>query len=170
MEPTFRAWYERKMMATPQLVEETALVASLLRRIKTIAIVGISKNEHKDSHYVGRYLKNAGYKIVPVNPGSTTILGEQCYPTLQSIPFPVDAVDVFRKPSEVLGVVDEAIALSAWLIWLQLGTGTHTEAVRRAASAGKLLIQNRCMKVDHQFLIRTLPSQSQSNNHLHERS
>ena len=161
MEPSFRSWYERKMYATPQIADETRMVEGLLRRVRTVAIVGISKNEHKDSHYVGRYLKNAGYRIVPINPGSATILGEQCYPTLRSLPFPVDAVDIFRKPEEVLEFVDEAIEIGAWLIWLQLGTGTHPEALKRAAASGRLLIQNRCMKVDHQFLIREYQNQPQ---------
>jgi predicted CoA-binding protein len=148
------------MLATPELVAETKLVERLLGEIRTIAIIGISKNEHKDSHYVGRYLKNAGYRIIPVNPGSTSILNETSYPNLKDIPFPVDAVDIFRKPTEILEAVDEAIEIGAFLIWLQLGTGTHPEAVRKAQSAGRILIQNRCMKVDHQFLIRTLPYQS----------
>lgn len=163
MEPTFRAWYERQMLATPELVVETKLVERLLGEIKTIAIVGISKDEHKDSHYVGRYLKNAGYRIVPVNPGSTSILNETSYPNLKNIPFPVDAVDIFRRPTETLEAVDEAIEIGAKFIWLQLGTGNHPEAVRKAQSAGRILIQNRCMKVDHQFLIRTLPYQTTIN-------
>ncbi|HTP80837.1 MAG TPA: CoA-binding protein [Bacteroidota bacterium] len=165
MEPTFRSWYERKMYANPQIADETRMVDGLLRRLQTVAIVGISKDEHKDSHYVGRYLKNAGYRIVPVNPGSKIILGENCYPTLRSIPFPVDAVDIFRKPADILDVVEEAIDIGAWLIWLQLGTGTHPEAMKRAAAAGRLLIQNRCMKVDHQFLIRENHNQPQPIHH-----
>lgn len=160
MEPTFRAWYERKMLATPALVEETKLVERLLREIKTIAIVGISKNEHKDSHYVGRYLKNAGYRIVPVNPTASRILGEQCYADLKSVPFPVDVVDVFRKPEDAMQIVEEALETRPRVIWLQLGVGTHDEAYQKAWHSGCILIQNRCMKIDHQFLIRTLPHQS----------
>jgi len=166
MEPVFRAWYERKMLATPELVAETELVKQLLEKIKTIAIVGISKDQHRDSHYVGKYLKHVGYKIIPVNPGSKTILDEPCYPSLKAIPFSVDAVDIFRKPSDILEVVDQAIEIGARIIWLQLGTGTHPEAKRRAEDAGCIFIQNRCMKVDHQFLIRTPPYQS---NHPHLR-
>jgi uncharacterized protein len=159
MEPTFRAWYERKMLATPELVEETRLVETILKSKKTIAIVGISKNTHKDSHYVGRYLKNAGYRVVPVNPTAKHILDEQCYPDLKSIPFEVDVVDIFRKPSEVLQTVDEALTIKPKVIWLQLGTGTHPEALERATRQGCVFIQNRCMKVDHQFLMRTSSSQ-----------
>jgi predicted CoA-binding protein len=163
MEPTFRSWYERRMLATPELIEETKVIGQLLKEIKRIAIVGISKDRHRDSHYIGRYLKHVGYEIVPVNPGSKTILGEPCYPNLKSIPLPVDAVDIFRKPSEILEVVDQAIEIGAKVIWLQLGTGTHPEAKRRAEAAGRVFIQNRCMKVDHQFLIRTSPYQTHHN-------
>lgn len=163
MEPTFRAWFERKMLATPELVAETKLVQRLFGEIKMIAIVGISKDEHRDSHYVGRYLKYAGYTIVPINPGSKSILGETCYPNLKTIPFHVDAVNIFRKPTKILQVVDEAIEIGAELVWLQLGTGTHPEATRKAKNAGRILIQNRYMKVDHRFLIRTLPYQTTTN-------
>lgn len=159
MEPTFRGWYERKMFASKEILAETNLVRELLPNIKVIAIVGISKNQHKDSHYVGRYLKNAGYKVVPVNPSANDILGEQCYPDLKSIPFPVDAVDIFRKPSEVLQVVKEAVSIKPRVIWLQLGVGTHNDAAQIAKEAGCLFFQNRCMKVDHQFLIRKFPNQ-----------
>jgi predicted CoA-binding protein len=166
MEPVFRAWYERKMLASPELVAETEFVRQLLAKIRRIAIVGISRDEHRDSHYVGRYLRHVGYEIIPVNPGSKTILGEPCYPNLKAIPVSVDAVDIFRKPSDILGVVDQAIEIGAKVIWLQLGTGTHPEAKRRAEDAGRIFIQNRCMKVDHQFLIRTPPYQS---HHVHLR-
>lgn len=164
MEPVFRTWYERKMLATPELVEETRVVENILRTIKTIAIVGISKNEHKDSHYVGRYLQRAGYRIIPVNPTASAILGERCYPDLASVPFPVDVVDIFRKPEEAVAVVEQALLLHPTVVWLQLGVGTHEEAVRKATEAGCILIQNRCMKVDHQFLIRTTVHQS-TNHH-----
>jgi hypothetical protein len=164
MEPVFRRWYERKMLATPELVAETKLVEQILSTIKTVAIVGISKNEHKDSHYVGRYLQRAGYTVVPVNPTASTILGVRCYPNLESIPFPVDAVDIFRKPEEAVAVVEEALQLHPRVVWLQLGVGTHEEAVRKAEAAGCLLIQNRCMKVDHQFLMRTSVNHS-TNTH-----
>jgi predicted CoA-binding protein len=174
MEPVFRAWYERKMLATPELVAETEFVGQLLKKIKRIAIVGISKDQHRDSHYVGRYLKHVGYEIIPVNPGCETILGEPCYPNLKTIPLTVDAVDIFRKPSDILEVVNQAIEIGAKVIWLQLGTGTHPEAKRRAEDAGCIFIQNRCMKVDHQFLIRTPPyqthnNQTQGGSHEHQR-
>ena len=142
------------MRATPELSAETDAIESYLDKIKTIAIVGISRNKHKDSHFVGRYLNNAGYTIIPVNPGADEILGEKAYSDLRSIPKKVDAVDVFIKPEHVSQVVDQALEINPKIIWLQLGTGDHPEEVKKAEEVGVKMIQNRCMKVDHQFLIR----------------
>jgi len=142
------------MRANPEISEETDRIEEYLDSIKTIAIVGISRNRHKDSHYVGRYLKKAGYKIIPVNPVADEILGETSYPDLISIPEKVDAVDVFIKPEHVPSVVDQALNVNPQLIWLQTGTGTHPDEVEKARNRGVTIIQNRCMKVDHQFLIR----------------
>ncbi len=142
------------MRSTPGLSRETDHIERLLKDIKTIAIVGISRNKHKDSHYVGRYLQNAGYKIIPVNPEADEILGQKTYPDLVSIPEKVDAVDVFIQPEYIPLVVDQALEISPKAIWLQLGTGTHPDQAERAGQAGITMIQNRCIKVDHQFLIR----------------
>ncbi len=162
MGPTFRTWYENRMYATPELIEETETVKEILNTVKTIAIVGISRNQHKDSHYVGRYLKNIGYKVIPVNPTAETILGEKAYPDLKSVPYKIDAVDIFRKPKDIPGIVDEALSIDAPVIWLQLGTGVHPEQKDKVKQNGKTLIQNRCMKVDHQFLLRPSNNQSQT--------
>jgi uncharacterized protein len=161
MKTTFGNWYERKMFATPELARETEELEEVLEEVKTIAIVGISTNPTRDSHFVGRYMKNAGYRVVPVNPGASTILGETCYPDLASIPFPVDVVDIFRKPEDIPGVVEEAIAINPKIIWLQLGTGTHNNLIGKTGERGIRLVQNRCIKVDHQFLIR--PKHEQNN-------
>lgn len=154
MRNTFNSWYDNKMRATPELAEETDQIENWLEIIKNIAIVGISRNQHKDSHYVGRYLKKAGYNIFPVNPGADEILGEKAYPDLKSIPEPIDAVDVFIRPDYVSEVVDQALEVNPKVIWLQLGTGNHPNEVEKAHNAGVMMVQNRCMKVDHQFLIR----------------
>ncbi|MGF1668954.1 MAG: CoA-binding protein [Balneolaceae bacterium] len=154
MRSTFNDWYDRKMRATKELSDETDEIEKLLEEIRTIAIVGISRNQHKDSHYVGRYLQNAGYKIIPVNPGADEILGEKAWPDLKSIPEDVDVVDVFVRPDSIPEVVDQALEIEPKVIWLQLGTGEHPEQKEKIEKAGKKLIQNRCMKVDHQFLIR----------------
>lgn len=154
MRNTFNSWYDNKMRATQQLSEETDRVKLFLQEIETIAIVGISRNRHKDSHYVGRYLQNAGYKVIPVNPGADEILGEKAYPDLRSIPDKVDAVDVFIHPDHITAVVDQALEVHPKVIWLQLGTGSHPDEVEKARKEGVTIVQNRCMKVDHQFLIR----------------
>lgn len=154
MQVTYNNWYNRKMTATPELKAETAEVEELLEDVQTVAIVGISRNPHRDSSYVGRYLQSAGYQIVPVNPGADEILGEKSYPTLDAIPFPVDVIDIFRKPAGIPVVVDEAIKLNPKAIWLQLGTGNHPEVREKVESNNIKFIQKRCIKVDHQFLIR----------------
>ncbi len=142
------------MRSDPELSDETDQIQQLLTNIETVAIVGISRNRHKDSQYVGRYLKNAGYNIIPVNPNADEILGEPAYPDLQSIPEKVDAVNVFLPPEWIPDVVDQSIPLQPNIIWLQLGTGNHPDQVKRAKKENIIMIQNRCMKVDHQFLIR----------------
>ncbi|MDX1618744.1 MAG: CoA-binding protein [Balneolaceae bacterium] len=154
MKSTFNNWYENKMRANPEISEETDRAEQLLEEIDSIAIVGISRNRHKDSHYVGRYLQNAGYRIVPVNPGAEEILGETAYSDLEELPHPVDVVDIFLPPRLIEPIVEEAIGLKPRAIWLQLGTGTHDEVGNKVREAGIEFYQNRCMKVDHQFLIR----------------
>jgi len=154
MRPTFGNWYNRKMRANPEISRKTDEAEELLEDISTIAIVGISRNPQKDSNFVGRYLKNAGYKVVPVNPGAEEILGEKAYPSLDAIPHEVDVVDVFRRPADIPAVVDEALKIKPKAIWLQLGTGTHSDEQQKVEAEGIRFFQNRCMKVDHQFLIR----------------
>lgn len=157
MNSTFQAWYERKMFATETLAAETGWVQQFLPEVKTIAIVGLSKNQTKDSHFVARYLKRAGYQIIPVNPTADEILGETCYPNLASVPVPVDVVNVFMKPELVPAVVEAALqTTAAGVIWLQLGTGEHPELAEKVADTGRRLIQKRCIKADHQFLVRDL--------------
>lgn len=154
MKSTFNGWYEKKMRRTPELEGETDMVEKLLPDVSTIAIVGISRNRHRDSHFVGRYLQNAGYSIVPVNPGAGEILGVKSYPNLKSIPFPVEIVDIFRSPEDIPEAVDEALEIDPKVVWLQLGTGKHPDQKSKVEEKGIQFIQNRCIKVDHQFLIR----------------
>ena len=154
MKSTFDSWYTEKMRASPEISAETDLAEELLEEIETIAMVGISRNRHRDSQYVGRYFKNAGYTIFPVNPGADEILGETAYPDLLSIPEPIDVVDIFRPPEVIPDVVEQAMKVNPKAIWLQLGTGTHDEIKKKVEEAGIRFFQNRCMKVDHQFLIR----------------
>lgn len=164
MRTTFNNWYDEKMRATAELSAETDRAEATLDSISTIAIVGLSRSFHKDSQYVGRYLQNAGYRILPVNPSADEILGQQAYPDLKSIPFEVDVVDVFLSPDHLHKAVDQAIELDPKprAIWLQLGTGKHPEEAKKVEGTGIELYQNRCIKVDHQFLIR--PKKSNYND------
>lgn len=156
MRTTFNNWYDDKMRATEALSAETDRAEKTLETTSTIAIVGLSRSFHKDSQFVGRYLQNAGYDIVPVNPNANRILGEKSYPDLLSIPFPIDVVDVFLPPGVLSKAVDQALEMDPRpkAIWLQLGTGQNPEEEEKVSGSGIELYQNRCIKVDHQFLIR----------------
>ena len=154
MRKTYNDWYLKKMRATEELSQETDKVEELLEEVNTVAVVGISRNRHRDSQYVARYLQSAGYKVIPVNPAADEILGEKSYPDLLSIPVPVDVVDIFRRPEDIPDVVNEALALNPKAIWLQLGTGDHPEEREKVESKDITFVQKRCIKVDHQFLIR----------------
>ena len=127
-------------------------LTELLSSVHTIAVVGLSSNPSKDSHGVASYLKGKGYRIIPVNPGEKEILGEKSYPDLNSVPEPIDIVDVFRRPEFVPEVADQAIAVHAKVLWLQLGI-RHDEAALKARNAGLRVLQDRCLKVEHSRLI-----------------
>ena len=124
-----------------------SLIADILRSSKTIAVVGFSPKVNRPSNMVGSYLVNAGFHVIPVNPGHAEISGLKCYPDLASIPEPVDVVDIFRRSEEVLPVVEEAIAIGAKVIWMQQGIINH-EAAAMAEKAGLAVIMERCLKVD----------------------
>ncbi|MEJ5363282.1 MAG: CoA-binding protein [Spirochaetota bacterium] len=123
-------------------------IKEILQRYKVIAVVGLSDDPSKDSNRVAQYLINHGYTVVPVNPTKQTILGLPSYPDLKSIPFPVDIVDIFRKPQDVPPVVDEAIAIGAKVVWMQLGIA-HNEAAQKAKEAGLQVVQSKCIKIEH---------------------
>lgn len=163
MKSTFNNWYDKKMRKTPELSAETDLAEQLLEEISTIAIVGLSRSFHKDSQFVARYLKNAGYNIIPVNPAADQILGEKSYPDLKNISVDVDAIDIFLPPDILPKAVDQAIEINPKAIWLQLGTGENPAEKQKAEEAGIPLFENRCIKVDHQFLIRPKTEESNTN-------
>jgi predicted CoA-binding protein len=118
---------------------------------KTIAVVGCSPKPERAGHYVPAYMQSRGYKIVPVNPGHDEILGEKCYASLSEIPFPIELVNVFRRPEDVPPVIDEAIRIKAKAVWLQSGI-THPEAEERARKAGLLVVSDECLMVRHRQL------------------
>ena len=115
---------------------------------RRIAIVGLSGNELRASHFVGYYMQRHGYEIVPVNPRETEVLGESSYPSLNEVPGPVAVVDVFRDPSAVPGIAREAVAIGAKFLWLQYGVISE-EGVRIALEGGMRVIVDRCLKVEH---------------------
>ena len=127
---------------------DDAEVRRILKSINTIAVVGCSKDPAKDAHRVPKYMQLAGYRIIPVNPTATEILGEKAYPSLDAVPVPYDAVDIFRPSSDVPPIVDQAIRGPADVIWMQLGI-RHDDAARKAVAAGKTVVQNHCMMRDH---------------------
>jgi len=127
-------------------------IRSLLEGTRTIAIVGLSPNPHRPSNEVARSLRDAGYTIIPVNPACDEVLGEKCYRNLREVPVPIDMVDVFRKPEDVAAVVEDAIAVGARSLWLQLGV-MAPKAAQRAAEAGLKVVMDRCTKIEHALLI-----------------
>jgi predicted CoA-binding protein len=120
----------------------------ILREYKRVAIVGLSGNPARPSHFVAIYLLSKGFDVIPVNPRETEILGRKSYPSLRDIPAPVEVVDIFRDPAAVPGIVEEAIAVGAKAIWMQLGV-VHEPAAERARAAGLAVVMDRCIKIEH---------------------
>ncbi len=133
------------------LLDDLPAIHTLLTTAKTIAVVGLSPKESRPSNMVARYLIEAGYTVIPVNPGQEKILGLPCYPNLAAIPTPVDIVDIFRRSEDVPPIVDEAIAIGAKAIWMQEGV-IHAEAARTAKAAGLMVVMDRCIKTMHHDL------------------
>ena len=129
------------------------VIRRILDATRTIAVVGLSSKPDRPSHDVAAYLQRAGYRIVPVNPRETEVLGEPAYATLRDIPadLPIDLVDVFRRAEETPEVAREAVAIGARTLWLQLGIA-NDEARAIAEDAGLTVIMDRCLKVDHRRL------------------
>ncbi len=129
-------------------MEDIQTLRRILAEYRTIAVVGLSDKWHRPSNFAAKYLKDHGYKIIPVNPGQKEILGEKCYPSLLDIPEKVDVVDIFRKPEDVPPIVEDAIKIGAKVIWMQIGV-INEEAAKRARDAGLEVVMNRCMKIEH---------------------
>src|SRR5216684_5665934 len=129
-------------------VASSDAVAQILRGVKTIAVVGLSSNPMRASHGVAEYLKTAGYRIIPVNPNETEVLGEKAYARLEDIPEQVDIVDVFRRAEEVPAVAESAIRIGAKVLWMQLGI-ENGGAAERARAAGLVVVEDSCLMVEH---------------------
>jgi predicted CoA-binding protein len=123
----------------------------ILNFSRVVAVVGLSPKPDRPSYKVASYLKEQGYKIIPVNPAEKEILGELCYPDLASIPESVDVVDIFRRSEEVLPIVEEAIRIRAKAVWMQEGV-INKEAAARAREAGLVVVIDKCMRKEHRNL------------------
>jgi len=130
----------------------------ILLSTKTIASVGLSGNQEKESYWIVSYLKDQGYHVIPVNPTATEILGEKSYPDLESVPEKIDVVQVFRKPEDVPPVVDGAIKAGAKVVWMQEGI-VNEEAAQKARQAGLQVVMDACMRATHRRLIGAKPIQ-----------
>ena len=127
-------------------------VKAILENHKTVAVVGLSPKPERDSHKVAQYLKEHGYRVVPVNPGQKEILGARSYPNLKAIPFHIEIVNVFRRPEAIPPIVDDAIEIGADVVWMQLGIA-HNQAAEKAREAGLEVVMNKCIKVEHMNML-----------------
>ncbi len=128
--------------------DDIATLRHILKTCRTVAVVGLSGDWHRPSFFTAKYMQTKGYRIVPVNPRYPEILGETSYARLEDIPFPVDMVDVFRRPADVLPIAQSAVAIGATCLWQQLGV-MNLEADALARAAGLLSVMDRCVKIEH---------------------
>jgi predicted CoA-binding protein len=129
-------------------MDDSEKTRRILLRCKTIAVVGLSAQWHRPSYFAAKYMQEHGYRVNPVNPGYAEILGEKCYKSLRDIPDKVDIVDCFRKSAEIPAIAEDAIAIGAKVLWMQLGV-ENGEARRKAEAAGLEVVENRCVKIEH---------------------
>ena len=132
----------------PARYQDPLTIQRILHKAKTIAIVGLSKNELRASYFVAYYLKRHGYRIVPVNPRESEVLGEKSWNTLLDVPVAVDVVNVFRAPNALPGIAAEAVKIGAGSLWCQY-TVINEEGARIAESGGMSVVMDRCIKVEH---------------------
>jgi uncharacterized protein len=137
-------------------MDRDSVLKEILQSAKTIASVGLSSNPDKESYRIASYLKAQGYRVIPVNPTASEIMGATSYPDLQSVPEKIDVVQIFRKPEDVPPVVDDAIQAGARVIWMQEGI-VHEEAAEKARQAGLQVVMDTCMRVAHRTLIGAQP-------------
>lgn len=133
-----------------KLAYDDAFMRGVLKRVKTIAAVGMSANDMRPSYFAMLYLQTKGYRVIPINPryAGTQILGETVLATLDDLPEPPDMVQIFRKSADAPPIVDEAIRIGAKVLWLQLGV-RHDAAAAKAEAAGLAVVQDRCPKIEH---------------------
>jgi len=130
------------------MTDSISTLRRILRECRTIAVVGLSPEWHRPSNFVAKYLQQHGYRVIPVNPRSSEILGERCYASLLDIPERVDMVDVFRRTADVLPIAQQALQIKARCLWQQIGV-TNLEADELARGAGLDSVMDRCVKIEH---------------------
>jgi uncharacterized protein len=128
--------------------QDVATIQRVIHTARTIAVVGLSGNELRASNFVGYYLKRHGYRVIPVNPRESAILGETSYASLHEVPVPVDIVNVFRAPDALPGIARDAVAVKAGALWCQFGV-INAEGARIAEDDGMTVVMDRCLKVEH---------------------
>jgi predicted CoA-binding protein len=128
--------------------EDINTLRRILRQSKTIAVVGLSANWWRPSFFAAKYMQEHGYRMIPVNPQYPQVLGQKCYASLREIPEKVDIVDCFRRSEDIGPIADEAIAIGAKVLWMQLGVINH-EAADKARKAGLDVVMDRCVKIEH---------------------
>jgi predicted CoA-binding protein len=136
-----------------------AEIRHLLRTSKTIAVVGLSAKAWRPSHGVSEYMQSQGYRIIPVNPNLTEVLGEKAYARLEDVPEHIDIVNIFRRPDAVEPIVDAAIRAGARVVWMQEGV-VHRGAAEKARAAGLGVVMNRCILKEHRRLLESFPGGS----------
>ena len=130
-------------------------ILEILEQFKTIAVVGLSSNPSRASYEVTEYMKSVGYKIIPVNPNETEVLGEKSYARLEDVPEKIEIVVVFRRAEDVPPVVESAIRVGARVVWMQLGI-ENAEAAERARAAGLIVVEDACVLVEHRGRVKQL--------------
>lgn len=125
-----------------------AQLRRILKEHRTIAVVGLSADWFRPSYFAAKYMQEHGFRVIPVNPKYDEILGERCYPDLRSIPDKVDVVDIFRKPQDCTPIAEDAVAIGAKVLWLQIGV-INDEAARIAQAGGLEVVMDRCVKIEH---------------------
>ena len=130
-----------------------AVIPELLRSSRVIAVVGLSNKRYRPSHGVSEYMQHSGYRIIPVNPNETEVLGEKSYARLEDIPEHIDIVDIFRRSEFVMPIVESAIRVGASAVWMQEGV-IDEEAAKKASDAGLKVVMDRCILKEHQRSVR----------------
>jgi len=130
------------------MTDSISTLRRILRECRTVAVVGLSPEWHRPSHFAAKYLQEHGYRVIPVNPRTDKILGERCYASLLEIPERVDMVDVFRRSADVLPIAQQAVQIKARCLWQQIGV-VNLEADKLARASGLDSVMDRCVKIEH---------------------